>query len=709
MRNNQPVSGTEYQLRDDHSIISRTDVKGKITYVNQQFIEVSGFTEQELIGSPHNIVRHPDMPPEAFADLWQTLKSGGAWTGMVKNRCKNGDHYWVLANATPIRENGNVVGYTSVRTKPTREQVAAAEAVYARFRAGTARGWRISSGRAVRTGVAGVLSFFQEMSIKRRLGLAMGMLCVLLAGVGALGVHGIGTAEMHLRESYDDHTVPMGQLDTVVRGLNRNRQAVSEAVISGNPEAAKKAAADIESRIDVINKAWNAYLTVGHTEAERKLVDQIAASSANYVERGLRPVIESLRAGDFDKARRLEIEVLTPGFAPVRTELEALMERELADAARLSNALQAEFRVMYNTVLALVVLGVLLAVVMGGLLVRAIVRPLEHAVDVAKQIAAGNLTATIRVANRDETGQLLHALAVMKTSLGSIIAGVRRNAETIDTAAGEIAMGNADLSQRTEVQASSLEETASSMEELSSTVRQNADHSSQARKLVHGTRDIAVEGGAAMDQLVDTMDRIADGSRKVTDIISVIDGIAFQTNILALNAAVEAARAGEQGRGFAVVASEVRTLAQRSASAAKEIKALINDSVAQVEGGAHQVAQARGKMEEIVNAVQQVTDIMTDIAGASAEQSTGIDQVREAVVQMDGVTQQNAALVEEAAAAAESLRSQGRALVQSMGVFTLSQQVAVAVAPRRLALSSDTAPKGRTQTTQRERTLRTGT
>ncbi|HEY0844694.1 MAG TPA: methyl-accepting chemotaxis protein [Noviherbaspirillum sp.] len=709
MRNNQPVSGNEYPLRDDHSIISRTDLKGRITYVNQQFIEVSGFTEEELIGSPHNLVRHPDMPEEAFADLWKTLKSGGSWTGLVKNRRKNGDHYWVLANATPIRENGNVVGYTSVRTRPDREQVAAAEALYARFRAGTARGWRIDNGKAVRTGIGGVLTVFHEMSIKRRLRLAMGALCVLLAGVGALGVYGIGAAETHLRESYADHTLPMAQLDTVVRELSRSRQMVSEAVIGADPAAAKQAASDIEASLDKVNAAWIAYMNAGHADAARKAADKLAADRAAFVERGLRPAVEALRAADFDKARRFETEVLTPGFVPVRSDMEALMQHEMEEATRLSAALQEEFRTMYTTVLGLVAFGVLLAVVLGALLVRAIVRPLEHAVDVAKQIAAGNLTASINTGAHDETGQLLHALTVMKTSLSSIIAGVRSNADAISTASGEIALGNADLSQRTEVQASSLEETASSMEELSSTVRQNADHSSNARRLVHGTRDIAVEGGAAMDQLVDTMDRIAAGSRKITDIIGVIDGIAFQTNILALNAAVEAARAGEQGRGFAVVASEVRTLAQRSAAAAKEIKTLINDSVTQVDGGAHQVAQARGKMEEIVGAVQQVAEIMTDIADASAEQSSGIEQVREAVVQMDGVTQQNAALVEEAAAAAESLRAQGRALVQSMGVFTLAQQASVPTV--RAALASGTASRQRvlSANTERARLTRTGT
>jgi aerotaxis receptor len=520
MRNNQPVTGKEILLREDQSLISRTDLKGKITYVNQEFIQISGFTEEDLIGAPHNLVRHPDMPPAAFADLWDTLKAGRSWTGLVKNRSKNGDHYWVLANATPIRENGTVVGYTSVRTMPARDQVAAAEALYARFRAGQAGGWRVREGRAVRVGLVGMLATMADMNIRRRLKYTNVLLCLLMAAIGAAGLYG-------------------------------------------------------------------------------------------------------------------------------------------------SNA---------TVLLALVGGSITLALLLGWMTGRAIIQPLEHAVDVAKQIAAGNLTAQIQPGGHDETGQLLHALEVMKKSLSNIITGVHANAEAIGTASGQIAAGNADLAQRTEMQASSLEETASSMEELSSTVHQNADHSRHARELVHSTRDIALQGGTAMEEVVETMGRITDGSRKITEIIGVIDSIAFQTNILALNAAVEAARAGEQGRGFAVVATEVRSLAQRSASAAKEIKGLITHSVEQVSGGTKQVEHARGKMTEIVNSVREVTELVTGIANASVEQSDGIEQVRVAVSQMDSVTQQNAALVEEAAAAAESLRAQGRALVQGMGVFKLPQR-----------------------------------
>ncbi len=307
----------------------------------------------------------------------------------------------------------------------------------------------------------------------------------------------------------------------------------------------------------------------------------------------------------------------------------------------------------------------------GWLLTRSITRPLAHAVGLARQVASGDLTADIRAESRDEVGDLVLALKTMNDNLLKTVTEVRAGTETIVTASQQIASGNLDLSSRTEQQASSLEETASSMEELTSTVRQNADNARQANVLAKNASQIAAHGGDVVSQVVSTMASINASSKKIGDIIAVIDGIAFQTNILALNAAVEAARAGEQGRGFAVVASEVRNLAQRSAAAAKEIRGLISDSVAKVDAGGRLVDEAGVTMQEIVQGIGRVTDIMGDIAMASAEQTTGIEQVNEAITQMDGVTQQNAALVEEAAAAAASLQEQATTLAQLVSVFNV--------------------------------------
>jgi len=306
-----------------------------------------------------------------------------------------------------------------------------------------------------------------------------------------------------------------------------------------------------------------------------------------------------------------------------------------------------------------------------GWLITFVTYPLKEAVEVADAVAKGDLTKRIEVKSRDETGMLLQALKNMNDSLVGIVTEVRSNTDSITTASKEIAQGNADLSERTEQQASSLEETASSMEELTSTVHQNAENAKQANQLANNASDIAVKGGKVVGEVVHTMASISDSSKKIVDIISVIDSIAFQTNILALNAAVEAARAGEQGRGFAVVAGEVRNLAQRSAAAAKEIKTLIDDSVGKVEIGSKQVDQAGATMNEIVLAVKRVTDIMAEISAASNEQSAGIEQVNQAITQMDEVTQQNAALVEEAAAAAESMQEQAGVLMEAVSVFKL--------------------------------------
>ncbi|WP_234639709.1 methyl-accepting chemotaxis protein [Delftia tsuruhatensis] len=349
-----------------------------------------------------------------------------------------------------------------------------------------------------------------------------------------------------------------------------------------------------------------------------------------------------------------------------------------AQANQQANALYASAR---NWVTGLLVCSVALGLALAMAIARLISRPLNDAVKVAQAVASGDLTSRIEARDRDETGQLLQALHRMDSNLGQIVHQVRMSTDCIATASSEIASGNDDLSARTERQASSLEQTAASMEELTSTVRQNADNAHQANQLALSASAVATRGGTVVSQVVDTMDAIHASSRQISDIIGVIDGIAFQTNILALNAAVEAARAGEQGRGFAVVAGEVRTLARRSAEAAKEIKRLIEDSTGKVSTGSALVQQAGQTMREIVSSVRNVTDIMGEITAASREQTAGLEQINQAISQMDQVTQQNAALVEEAAAAAHSLQEQAYGLQQAVSVFRLERGVALEALP----------------------------
>ena len=361
-----------------------------------------------------------------------------------------------------------------------------------------------------------------------------------------------------------------------------------------------------------------------------------------------------------------------PAAAKYQKMVYGLLEHQRATIDATARQIDEIASTSRNLLLLLSALALAFGVVCAWLLTAGIVRPLRTAVDVARKVADGDLTAQIDASAKDETGQLLLALKDMNTSLLNIVGEVRSGTDSIATSSTQIAAGNQDLSSRTEEQAGSLEETASSMEELTSTVKQNADNARQANQLAASAAQVAVKGGEVVAQVVGTMQSINTSSNKIVDIISVIDGIAFQTNILALNAAVEAARAGEQGRGFAVVASEVRNLAQRSASAAKEIKTLIGASVEQVNAGSMLVAQAGSTMNDIVDSVQRVSDIITEITAASSEQSVGIDEINRAIGQMDAVTQQNAALVEESAAAAESMQHQAHKLAQVVSVFKLN-------------------------------------
>ncbi|MFC5476818.1 methyl-accepting chemotaxis protein [Massilia suwonensis] len=401
-------------------------------------------------------------------------------------------------------------------------------------------------------------------------------------------------------------------------------------------------------------------------QAHEKMGQDFRTGYARFEAAGFEPAAGDAAVKGKDRA---------PSELLVQASDEIVAETEHEVAAAQAGSQRATFL----SLLAMV-LGSAAAIVAGIVVSRSIVRPLDRAVEVAKTVAAGDLRTRIEVTSNDETGQLLAALRDMNASLKQIVTRVRGGAETISVASNEIAKGNMDLSSRTEQQAGALEETASSMEELTSTVKQNADNARQAKQLAVSACDVAVKGGDIVERAVGTMAAISESSKQIADIIGVIDGIAFQTNILALNAAVEAARAGEQGRGFAVVASEVRSLAQRSAVAAKEIKTLIGASTERVEAGSALVSEAGATMTDIVASVKRVMDVMAEISAATAEQGAGIEQINIAVTEMDTVTQQNAALVEEAAAAAEALREQTVALNGVVGVFKLDGDSSVALA-----------------------------
>ena len=513
MRDNQPVTQREYEFDENSTLLSTTDTQSHIVHANAAFVAASGFTTEELQGQPHNLVRHPDMPPEAFADMWDTLRKGMPWSALVKNRRKNGDHYWVRANAAPVVRNGVLTGYLSVRTKPARAEVSAAEVLYRQFRSGQARGLKFFRGLVVRSGPLAWLSWNQWLSVSARIHLAMLLPAAGLAGL--LAASGL----------------PLAQVLGLLTG-----QVVLLALTS----------------------LW--------------------------------------------------------------------LQRQVA-------------------------------------------MPLKQVLVQALRVATGQAGGLATLNRADEIGMLLLSVNQSALNLRALLDDMSSQAAGVSVASGEIASGNDDLSSRTEQTAASLQETASSMERLVGTMRENASKSSLAATLANKASVAAGSGGEAMQAMAQTMTLITQSSHRIAEFVEIIDGISFQTNILALNAAVEAARAGEQGRGFAVVSTEVRTLAHRSASAAKEIRELIEGSLLSIRDGVAQAEATGSSMSEIVAQVNDLTALIAKVSSASVQQMSDIEQLNTAVGRLDEMTQQNAALVEQSAAASNALKHQSQSMKSAVGIF----------------------------------------
>ncbi|KVE30067.1 aerotaxis receptor Aer [Burkholderia singularis] len=513
MRHNQPVTQHEFDFPHDATLMSTTDSHGRIAYANAMFVQVSGFSGDDLIGQPHNVVRHPDMPGDAFADMWSTLQGGEPWSALVKNRRKDGDHYWVRANAVPVIRHGQTQGYMSVRTRASRDEVAAAEQLYRDFREQRAGRRRFYKGLIVRGGWLCVTSLLQTMPVRARVLLPVAALVPTIAGA---------------------------------------------AWAAGVPSAT---------------------------------LAQLAGATLG---------------------------------------------------------------------------GVALA---AWWLDAQIVRPLRALRRQALDVATGANRDGVQMNRVDEIGMTLRTVNQLGLMFRWLVDDISEQVLNVQRAINEIAQGNDDLSARTEQAATSVQQTAASMTQMTAAVSSNAQTATHANRLSASASDAAQRGGQAVREVVNTMGDITASARRISEITGVIDGIAFQTNILALNAAVEAVRAGEQGRGFAVVAGEVRALAQRSASAAKEIKALIGASVEQIASGARTVDDAGRTMDDIVAQVRHVSDLIAQISASTMEQSAGVAQIDRAVVHLDDITQHNAALVEQSSAASTSLRQQATLLVDAVSVF----------------------------------------
>ncbi|EPC04274.1 hypothetical protein L861_02855 [Litchfieldella anticariensis FP35 = DSM 16096] len=669
MRNNQPVTHREYTLDDNDFLISRTDLKGRITYANPAFITVSGFSHEELIGAPHNLVRHPDMPPEAFTNLWETLQAGETWNGLVKNRRKNGDHYWVDASVTPIVESGEVVGYASVRIKAESEAIEYAEQAYGAIRDGRGKQLRLNRGRLQRRGLFGMFKRVNMRTMRARLASMVMISALLLTASGGLGLYGLQASGERLQELNREGLGDVARLQRIDQLMTQGRQRLDRPVSNPMSADAEKVGEDVRQVVSSLEEAWAQFAAGASNQTAE--VEAFGEGLDHYIQAGLVAAVDSLASGDFYAAYVAHNEVLKVEGAELSKSVNALVADKQADAQAMAEEAQVGQRQMLMAQGALLALGLVVMILLGVMTMRALLKPLRESMNFTLQIAAGNLAATMPAQRNDEAGRLMRALNVMRKSLASIVGNVNSGVDVVTPAAQDIAKGNEDLSSRTEQQAASLQETASSMEQMTTTVQQNADNARQASGLAVDNTNRVRETGELMNQVVETMGRITESSRKMTDIINVIDSIAFQTNILALNASVEAARAGEQGRGFAVVAGEVRNLAGRSSDAAKEIRALIDGSAKEIDGGADLVKRAEASIEEVVAATTRVNDIMGEITAASDEQSGGISQINQAITQMDEVTQQNAARVQASAHAAAELESQITMLANAIAAFRL--------------------------------------
>ncbi|MHB1676837.1 MAG: methyl-accepting chemotaxis protein [Sulfuriferula sp.] len=520
---------------------------------------------------------------------------------------------------------------------------------------------------------------FQNLSIKARLVFVTAYLSLSMVIGGVLGVYMLTSSNQTVQNLYQDSLIKVDELGQFVATMNQIHSVLSGAIagkLSKFPDDDSKTNQYIIELDQYRHKSNQLQDVLGAKKwqpEEREVLDKVKAARQQQRKEGVEPMIAALRAHDYQQAAEILQGPLRERSAVVDEQLDNLMKLQLASAKTAYEQAQSRYGMLREWAVVLTLVGIAVAGLMGWWLIKAITRPLAQAVEVAKRIASGDLSQEIQATSNDEAGVLMNAMKEMNDSLLTIVTQVRTGTHAIALASQEIATGNMDLSNRTELQAHSLSMTAAATAEMTATVLQNTESAHHAQKVAATTRDIAEAGGQTMTEVVSTMAEISTSSKKIVDIISVIEGIAFQTNILALNAAVEAARAGEQGRGFAVVAGEVRSLAQRSSAAAKEIKTLITHSVDKVKAGSSLVEAAGDNMEEILTIVGLFTDLLDSIYNASSQQSVGIGNINNSVSEMDEMTQQNAALVEQAAAAAQSMQDQAVALEEAVSIFKLAK------------------------------------
>jgi aerotaxis receptor len=695
MRKNLPVTNVEYPIGDDVLIVSKTDTKGKLVSFNDQFVKASGFSEAELINQPHNIVRHPDMPPEAYQNLWDTLKAGKPWAGAVKNRRKNGDFYWVLASATPIWENGQVTGYMSIRSRLSAEQRKEAEHVYALLRANKAQAYTVTAGVIRRRTLADRFSFFTR-TLKARLVTLVGCLVGFLLLVGLAGILAASSTDGYMRWIYNDRLIRVSDMADVNARMQEDMLVLYGAAADG---LAGKKGSDVASIVsknsEAVDKVLEHFVSTAKTADFKAFVVDYAAKRRVFVEQGLKPGLALLSAAKFDELSRHLAGKAGPLFVPVKEAGEKLIALQLSRASNDYDSASRNFQMVLGVVIGLLIAGLILGGLIGMQTIRAIGRPIERLVEVMTKIAQGRFNSRIIIERDDELGVALRNMQAMQSKLGfereelkeiEKRAALQRKADMIkladdfEGAVGEIIETVSSASTELEASAGSLTATAVRSQELATAVATASEEAStnvqsvasateeltsSVNEISRQVQESARMAGEAVDQASKTNDRVGELSKaaaRIGDVVELINTIAGQTNLLALNATIEAARAGEAGRGFAVVASEVKALAEQTAKATGEIGQQIAGIQSATQDSVHAI-------KEISGTIEKLSEISSTIAAAVEEQGAATQEISRNVQQAANGTQQvssNITDVQRGASETGSASSQVLSAAQSL-------------------------------------------
>jgi aerotaxis receptor len=670
MRKNLPVTNVEYTLGDDVLIVSKTDIKGKIVYFNEEFVKASGFSEAELINQPHNIVRHPDMPPEAYADLWNTLKAGKPWAGAVKNRRKNGDFYWVMASATPIWENGQITGYMSIRSKLSAEQRREAEQVYALLREGKAQAWRVDSGVIRRRSLFDHLAIFTR-TLKARLTTQLSVQAAFMVMIGVVGIMATHSSNTHMKSIYDDRTVPLAQLYEVNDRMRGASVLLFNAVANGKAgKPVGDLATTFKNNTEALSKVWAEYVATYLTPEEKGVADAFVPKRTDYRENGLRPALNLIVEGKYDEASALLGGKAADLYSAAKVDMDKLVAIQIKEAKNEFDAAGSDYTFTIGLSIAMLALGLVLGGGIGFQTIRAIGRPLARLNGAMEQIAQGKLNSRVIVERDDELGIALRNIQAMQSRLGFDLeerrdrariaeqektSALNGMAETVEretnNAVGEVSSqtermagnaaqlsdGAATLETNSGSVAAAAEEALANAQTLTHAASQLSTSIAEIAAQVSSSRNLTIEAVSTSAKAQATIGKLSEAAGKVGAVTSLISEIASQTNLLALNATIEAARAGEAGRGFAVVASEVKSLAEQTAKATSEI--------------AQQITEIQEATRESVTSISAIGDVIRSVESVSSQIATAIEK-------QNTVTLEISRTVEESTQAAREVATQ---------------------------------------------------